>query len=393
MMQRTMRLVDRRPVVLIGLAVAFSLFGDVTIYAVLPIYREALGLSPVEVGILLSANRWVRLVTNQIARRVLERRRPQKVFAVALLAGSLITLSYAASPPFLLFLLARMAWGAVWSFIRHTGVMTTIGAGSPERAAGALGIYHGAVEVGYIAGTVAGAALFDVVGFAAAFSIMAVISAAGVAFDYLGFRHLRPRSGLPAETRPEPPPRDATTLLRGFVTTCVGVGLIVSTLGFTLQQRFGDSVRMGPFVVGIATLNGALIALHYAINSAGSPMLGALVDRLGRRPSEIIAFTVGTAALGAAALFPGSPALLPLVVVFFLVNVASRLSLTSRAGLQGPASFSRFMTAADLGAAVGPLVGWLVIEQAGSPDAVFAIGTVLYGVAALTAMRRSPLVR
>jgi predicted MFS family arabinose efflux permease len=387
--------VDRTPVILIGLAVAFSLLGDVTIYAVIPVYHEALGLGPVEVGILLSANRWVRLVTNQIARRVLERHRPRHVFAVVLLAGSVITLVYAAMPPFWLFLAARMAWGAVWSFIRHTGVMTSIGAAPRERAAGILGIYNGTVQLGFIAGTLAGAALFDLIGFPRTFVVMSLISLSGIIFDYLAFRRLPSCARIPRQSSATGPLRDFSMLLRSFVTTCVGVGLIISTLGFTLRQRFGDTVEIGTLVIGIATLNGLLIALHYGISSVGSPPIGMGIDRIGRRLSEIIAFSVGTVSLATAAFFADTMMLIPVVIVFFLASVACRLSLTSRAGLAGSASFSRVMTAADLGAATGPLVGWLAIERVGSVEVVFGIGAVLYAVATVTALaprsaRRAP---
>ena len=46
---------------LLGAATAFSLLGDQTLYSVLPVYYGDLGLSPMQVGLLLSANRWVRL--------------------------------------------------------------------------------------------------------------------------------------------------------------------------------------------------------------------------------------------------------------------------------------------------------------------------------------------
>ena len=377
---------DRRPVVLIGLAVACSLLGDVSMYTLLPIHFEALGLDPIQVGILLSANRWVRLVTNQIARRVLDRGRPRAVLALALAAGSVITLVYAAAPPFWVLLAARVAWGAAWSFIRHAGTMTSIGTGTPSTATRVVGIYNGAVQIGFIAGTLAGAALFDLIGFAGAFMVLAAVSAAGLAFDFAAFRF------LPAPARafaPSPrvgPARDMTLLIRGFVTTCVGVGSIISTLGFALRDRLGDSLDLGPVVIGVATLNGMLIALHYGVKSVGSPLIGAGVDRIGRHAAEIIAFSVGCAALVTAALLPAAAILVPAVIVFFIANVASWLSLVSRAGLAGSGSFARLMTAADLGAATGPLLGWSAIDRVGSPAAVFAIGAGLYAIALATAI-------
>jgi hypothetical protein len=52
-----------RPVILVALATAFSLLGDQLLYSVLPSHYTALGLLPYQVGLLLSANRWIRLLT------------------------------------------------------------------------------------------------------------------------------------------------------------------------------------------------------------------------------------------------------------------------------------------------------------------------------------------
>ena len=54
-------------VVFIALATAFSLLGDQMLYSVLPTYYAELGLMPYQVGLILSVNRWVRLITNSLA--------------------------------------------------------------------------------------------------------------------------------------------------------------------------------------------------------------------------------------------------------------------------------------------------------------------------------------
>ena len=53
-----------RSVVLVSGATAFSLLGDQVLYAVLPVLYQDLGLTAIQVGILLSANRWIRLLLN-----------------------------------------------------------------------------------------------------------------------------------------------------------------------------------------------------------------------------------------------------------------------------------------------------------------------------------------
>ena len=56
-------------VVFIALATAFSLLGDQMLYSVLPTHYAEIGLMPYQVGLILSVNRWVRLITNTLAEK------------------------------------------------------------------------------------------------------------------------------------------------------------------------------------------------------------------------------------------------------------------------------------------------------------------------------------
>ena len=47
-----------------GLVIAVAMIGDTLLYAVLPLYHQDFGLSLAMVGVLLSLNRWVRLLAN-----------------------------------------------------------------------------------------------------------------------------------------------------------------------------------------------------------------------------------------------------------------------------------------------------------------------------------------
>ena len=61
------------PVIAAALAVAATLLGDSMLYAVMPSQPEAWALSVPAVGVLLSANRLVRLLTNSLAAVAFER--------------------------------------------------------------------------------------------------------------------------------------------------------------------------------------------------------------------------------------------------------------------------------------------------------------------------------
>ncbi len=83
-----------RWVVVVSLAVAATLPGDSLLYAVLPIVWAELGLELWMVGVLLSANRFVRLVTNPIAGWVVERTGVRVPFVLAVFASTATTATY-----------------------------------------------------------------------------------------------------------------------------------------------------------------------------------------------------------------------------------------------------------------------------------------------------------
>jgi len=55
------------PIVYFASALAIVVLGDSLLYAILPSYYSQLGFAPIQVGILLSVNRWIRLSTNYLA--------------------------------------------------------------------------------------------------------------------------------------------------------------------------------------------------------------------------------------------------------------------------------------------------------------------------------------
>lgn len=73
-----------RSLLLISIAVALSLLGDQMLYAVLPVTHDAMGVPVTAVGLLLSANRWVRLLTNTLAARTITRCGREWPFILAL---------------------------------------------------------------------------------------------------------------------------------------------------------------------------------------------------------------------------------------------------------------------------------------------------------------------
>src|ERR1051326_9314182 len=73
-----------------GLVLAIALIGDALIYVVLPLYHQEFGVSLAMVGVLLSLNRWIRLLANSAVAHLGERIGPHALM-IAAAAGSIVS--------------------------------------------------------------------------------------------------------------------------------------------------------------------------------------------------------------------------------------------------------------------------------------------------------------
>lgn len=373
-----------RPVILVALATAFSLLGDQLLYAVLPSHYTALGLLPYQVGLLLSANRWIRLLTNHVAERVCQHVPLGLLLTLALTLGALISALYALTSSFALLLAGRMLWGLCWSFIRQIGLMTVVDSVAVVRVARWVGAYSGISRMGSIAGNLLGALGHDHLGFGPTLMIFAGLSLCAVPLGGLSRRGLE--HAARASTSRGPTPRSGFGLLFcGFVVGCVGPGLMMSTLGLVLKEKVGAELAVGGLAVGVATLTGFLLASRWLAELSG-PVLGAVSDRIGRRWGTVGFFLLGVLALSGASLVQAVVPLAALIVGFFVCATGASVSLVARAGLGGSRAVAWYVTASDFGSATGPLLGWMAPQFGWPSEVAFGVAAVLYGAAAITAL-------
>lgn len=362
---------------MIGIATAFSLLGDQTLYSVLPIFFEDLGLRPYEVGIILSANRWIRLGTNELAHRLTATADQRLLFVGALALGALTTAVYASTPGFALFVIARLTWGLCWSFIRHLGVLSVMEVSDDGRSGHSAGRLGGISRVGSIGGLLGGALLVDWLGFGSALWVMAGLSVIAVPVAWAGFVPITSHSTTTAAQGRA----GLVTSVLGFAHGMVGSGLVLATLGAVLDER---TSRDG--WLSATTLTGGVLAMRFVLEGGMAARLGAISDNHGVRLTSSGAFAVGSVALVAAALAPTVPVLVLTVVTFFVCGTALGAGLIGFAGAQGSRALARYATATDLGAASGPLIGWIALGLFDRRTIGLAIGAVVYGLASVAAL-------
>jgi len=271
----------RRPVFYIASATAFSLLGDQFLYAVLPTCYDELGLLPIHVGILLSVNRWVRLLTNPVAEWAYRRWSVGPLVAAMFGLGSALAVVYGLAPSFPVLLIARMLWGLCWSFIRQAGIMTVVEGALALHVGRNMGYYNGISRLGSLAGMVIGGLAHDLFGWESALLAFAVLSLPASPLGYLSRRGMGHRAA--ARESGGGYRGNAGLIFTGFVLGLVGSGMIISTLGYLLEVRTGKVIEIGGLAIGVATLTGLVLGVRWGSDLVLAPLLGGILRRLARR--------------------------------------------------------------------------------------------------------------
>jgi len=393
----------RGPVILTGIAAALSLLGDQALYVILPTHWRALGLTDeYQVGLVLSVNRFVRLLTNHAAAWLIRRLHYSGLFVAVLVLGASVTCVYSLKfiygpwPVFALLIAARLTWGFCWSMIRQIGTMMSIRAVQGQQVGRTIGLYNGLARAGSITGLLLGGLLFDEVGLKLCFFILAGLSVLSVIPASLAGRTLRRLSFTLHDNTDGPVPKQSRSLLIcGFMLGCVGYGIIYAKLGDVFRMLTGDVVELNGAAIKLATFSSIILCTRHSIGLFFGPALGRLDDHIGHRRAIVIFFAGATAVLAATTVLSFSFwAVVSLMLLFFVFATCLMVSLMAEGGRTGSGTFAWLVTALDLGAAVGPLVVWTVdgwLKQRDMEQTTwlpFAIGAGAFAFATVIALRR-----
>ena len=379
------------PVIAVALAVGSTLLGDSMLYAVMPSQPEAWALSLPAVGILLSANRLVRLVTNSLAAVIFQWFGQRGPFISALLLSVLVTLAYGWSSAFLLLLVSRMGWGFCWSTLRLGGFWTVLTEAGDHNRGLLMGSYSAIVRMGSVAGVLLGAALTDFFGHRLTLTLFAAVMAVSAAAWIVTSR--RPGlAGQPESRRSERPDLRVVLADRRLLVTCGAIlvtglvfsGLVTASLGFYLSEHFGNQIAILGVALGVTTATGLLLGSQWL---PLSPLFGYMSDRVGRPLIISGGFVTGAAGLIVLAITDSIWLMLLAILSSFVASTALTVTLHATAGDLAPsdrrnAVLSAYATFLDLGSALGPLIG-LSFASLAALQGLYSGAAVLLVVAAL----------
>ena len=357
----------RTSVVLFGCVVGLLIMGDSFLYSALPVSAGSLHLTLWQVSLLLSANRWVRLLSNSLVATLQSQWRLKPLFVGATVLALASSLAFTQAWPFPFLLLARVTWGIAWSVFRQSAYVA-VWSHAAQRHGRLLGLWWGLVRLGSGLSVLLGGWLLDRTRFVTSMSVISALAGVGVALGValawpqqdaaLAGQSAKGRAGL------------------GEAVKCLGqssplqwvLGLgagsrLIQTLLVALTSLY-IQVRGGPVVetMGLGLATGLVLAMHWLSQIVMGPVIGVLSDILGRT-RMIVGLSVFLAgAIGLAGTAHGTAALL-LAGTYMLLFSGLRVAVEAGAS-DGARQTSRprevmgfFTTADDLAAACGPILG------------------------------------
>lgn len=385
----------------VGIGTCLSLIGDASLYAVLPTHTEAVGVSVASVGILLSANRFIRLVLNGPMGEAYGRFSRRRLFVGALFIGALSTAIYGLTQGFWPLLVGRLVWGLAWAGIWIGGNTIMAEVGGEGTRGRWMGLYQGFFFLGSAGGSFLGGVLTDGIGYRGAMMVAAGLTFSGALLALVslpevegpapgawGSGALDRGRGLRRTALSLGPATVAALALYG-VNHLVVHGVLSSTLGLLLQRELGGRVVIAGRPLGVATLTGSALAASTLIGMVWAPIMGTLSDRTATRWS-VVAGGLLPGIAGFALLAMGSR--LSILVGIPLTALTSgsnqSLSTTVIGDLSGREERSRrlgmLFTAGDLASAVGPPLAYALIPVLGLGGG-YVLGAVAFAAMALAA--------
>ena len=345
-----------------ALALGLALPGDTVLYLLLPMFAPAFGVTLFEAGLLLAANRLVRIAGYGAVARFYARHGERLTCSLAVLVAAGCALGYATLSGFIALLGLRLLWGLAFAALNlATQALATA---EPVGAARRAGQSRAFAALGPMLALPAGGVCALWLGPRAIFWVFAVVAVCAL----LATRH------LPAQPHalPPPPPKRWGRLPGRLDRFSFVEGLVLDGLFIIGLSYLGRDVLPGhPVVVA-----GLLLSVRYLAEIVLSAVGGDLAERYG---AEVL--LVGFAVLTSLALVGFGLGWLwtsALAIVVLRALLLPLLPPLVARRTPGPGRIQALATRSvwrDLGAGAGPVLAGVLLPIAPS--------AWVYGVAAL----------
>lgn len=361
-----------RAVLAVIVSTFFLGFGGGVVFPILPNLEAVLGLSPLVVGVVLSANRIVRLVANAPAGTVVDRVGTRTPFLAGVVLETAATFGYVvavrAPAPAAWFVGARVLWGLGSAFVLATAYTIAADVSDDDSRGTNMSVVRGATSLGFPAGMALGGVVSELHGASTAFETAAGLSVVACVVTYRAIpeTHASDRSddvGL----------RNLDFGLAALVAGGANFGLLFTYSGvvFATLVSFLETTAAATVAVGSQGTSGVLIGVSVLTGSVFAVVGGGVSDAVSRRVPVVVGclglVSVGLAVLATATTIPALVAAVALLgagqggVGGPLLSLLGDLTPDARMG-RATGTYNAF---GDLGATAGLLVSLPIAEAIG----------------------------
>jgi len=372
----------------LGIVAFFVMVGFGVVVPVLPVFVRGFGVGYVEIGAVVSAFAFMRLVSSPFCGWLINLAGERTILAIGIGIVALSSALVGLAQSYPQVLLLRGA-GGIGSAMFSVSAMTLLLGSTPLGMRGrAVGFYQGGFLIGGMAGPALGGVLSLVSLRAPFFFYAGTLAIAGLIGLFLLQRRTQAE---PDAAAPEPAPlreilrdtRYRAACLANFAQGWAALGV--------------RSALVPVLVVEVLHQKTAWTGIAFAIAAIAQTLMlapaGTFVDTVGRRPAIVGAYAVGAAAMIA---IPFAPGIWVLIVLLCLYGIAAAFMGTAPAAAVGDAAGARgghpvavFSMFSDAGAIIGPLVAGLLVDAWSFP-AAFGLAAALMLAASAYALRMPP---
>ena len=271
-------------------------FGGGIIFPILPNLGVILGISPVMVGVILSANRFSRLLVNAPAGSLVDRIGTRVPFVAGMVIQGVATGGYViaviAPGPEFWFLVARLLWGVGSALVFATAYTIAADVSKVRSRGTSMGLIRGGILFGAPTGLVAGGIVSDLAGTVPAFLLATALAFFASLVAYLTV----PETHVEQSSRSSVKPWDIDTsipaLMAGainFTVMFVYFGVVFSTLVLFLDHR-----QIGVFGLDAQGTSGVFMAVTVVTAGVFMFLGGYASDRQDSRVPILLVFLVLT---------------------------------------------------------------------------------------------------
>jgi DHA1 family multidrug resistance protein-like MFS transporter len=358
-----------------SLVLSFASFGDAFLYPFLPQYADVMQVPVVWIGILLSINRFIRIVFGPVIIKLFARYGVRLVTIVAAMMAIASTVGYGLEWGLLSLLICRMVWGMAFAILRistlayafeHAGTGISLGVSKSIQEAGPmLALWLGPMLLHYVSGP----NTFLLLALVSTPSLMYAISLP--ALQYVPVWGIRPVFGIPSLF-------NQITFAVSFIVE----GVLIIVIGSLLATN-NEALTTG----AITSLAAGYLAYRRICFILFSPVSGVIADRVGL--IKVFNFSLLLIVTGLVMLLVGWTTT-GLIVIFTFNSVNSTMAPGGASDRVADKIRAVAVNATwrDMGAAIGTLTG-VILLTGNFLFETFIIATFILAVVLIIHFRNS----